>query len=140
MSDSNIRTVQLAWDTGLRFHGGSPDGPQTTVDADGIEAPGPMAMLLLAAGGCTGADVVSILRKMQVDLKRCDITVTGERAAEHPRRYLNLHYRFRIEGAGADEAKARRAIDLSIEKYCSVLHTLNPDLPVTYELEIVAGG
>lgn len=139
MSDSNIRSVQLTWDSSLRFTGGAPGGPEITVDADGETAPGPMAMLLIAAGGCTGADVVSILRKMQVDLRRCDISVTGERATDHPRRYLTMHYRFLLEGGGLDEAKARRAIDLSIEKYCSVRHTLNPDIPVTYEVEVVAG-
>lgn len=136
MTDPNLRTVQVSWLDDLRFEGGAPGGPRLSIDGDNVTAPGPMLTLLIAAATCTGADVVSILRKMQVGLTRCDVTVTGERAPEHPRRYLNIRFRWSIAGTGLDETKARRAIDLSIEKYCSVLHTLNPDIPITYELTL----
>jgi putative redox protein len=134
MTDPNLRTVHLTWRSNLLFDGG-PDGvPAVPVDGDASVGPGPMHSLLLAVGACSGADVVSILKKMQVELTRCDIEVTGRRATEHPKRYLDLQLRFRIAGAGVDEAKARRAIDLSLEKYCSVIHSLNPDIPVRYDL------
>jgi len=136
MTAPNIRTVDVSWQGDLRFEGGPPDGPRTSVDADNATAPGPMQTLLIAAATCTAADVVSILKKMQVGLTRCEVTVTGERATEHPRRYLNIHFAWRIAGAGLDETKARRAIDLSIEKYCSVLHSLNPDIPIRYDLTL----
>jgi putative redox protein len=106
------------------------------VDADVVVAPGPMHQLLMAVAGCSGADVVSILKKMQVSLRRCDIEVTGRRATEHPKRYLAIQLRFTIAGDGLDEAKARRAIDLSLTKYCSVIQSLNPDIPVTYDLSL----
>lgn len=134
MTDPNLRTVQLTWRSGLLFHGGPEGVPAVPVDGDASAGPGPMHSLLLAVGACSGADVVSILKKMQVELTRCDIEVTGRRAPEHPKRYLDIRLRFRIAGAGADEAKARRAIDLSLEKYCSVIHSLNPDIPVRYDL------
>lgn len=134
MTESNLRTVNLRWHSGLRFDGGQQGSPAITIDADGAAGPGPMATVLIALGGCSGADVVSILKKMQVELERCDITITGRRATEHPKRYLDIQLTFRIAGAGVDEAKARRAIDLSIQKYCSVIHSLNPDIPVSYEL------
>jgi putative redox protein len=73
---------------------------------------------------------------MQVSLTRCEAKLTGLRAPDHPKRYLNLQFIWTIAGEGLDEAKARRAIDLSIEKYCSVLHSLNPDIPVSYELHL----
>ena len=136
--DPNIRSVTLRWHSGMRFDGGPEGGPSTTVDADVSEAPGPMHLLLVAVAGCSGADVVSILKKMQVTLKRCDIHVTGRRAPEHPKRYQTIHLGFTIAGDGLDEAKARRAIDLSVEKYCSVIHSLNPDIPVTYELSLAS--
>lgn len=136
MTASNIRIVDVSWQGDLRFEGGPPDGPRTSVDADNTTAPGPMQTLLIAAATCTGADVVSILKKMQVDLTRCEVTVTGERAAEHPRRYLAISLAWRMAGNGIDETKARRAIDLSIEKYCSVLHSLNPDIPISYTLTL----
>jgi putative redox protein len=136
MTDSHVRSVTLRWQSGMRFDGGPQGGPATTVDADVAVAPGPMHLLLVAIAGCSGADVVSILKKMQVTLQRCDIEVTGRRAPEHPKRYQAIQLGFTIAGEGLDEAKARRAIDLSIEKYCSVIHSLNPDIPVTYELTL----
>ncbi len=133
---SNIRAAELRWDGDLRFTAGLPGRGTTTIDAGGDTAPGPMVQLLMAAGACSGADVVSILQKMQVGLERCELTVTGVRQEEHPRRYLSVHYLFRLAGSGLDEVKARRAIDLSIEKYCSVLHSLRPDIAVSYDLEL----
>jgi putative redox protein len=62
------------------------------------------------------------------------VDLTGLRAEEPPRRYLKLHLVITLSGAGLDETKARRAIDLSIQKYCSVLLSLNPDIPVSYDL------
>jgi len=134
--DSNVRSVTVRWHSGMRFDGGPEGAPAATVDADVVTAPGPMHLLLVAIAGCSGADVVSILKKMQVTIRRCDIRVTGRRAPEHPKRYLTILLDFTIAGDGLDEAKARRAIDLSIEKYCSVIHSLNPDIPVTYELTL----
>jgi putative redox protein len=121
----------------MRFDGGPEGGPSTAVDADVVAAPGPMHLLLVAIAGCSGADVVSILKKMQVTLRRCDIKVTGRRAPDHPKRYQTVQLEFTIAGDGLDEAKGRRAIELSIEKYCSVIHSLNPDIPVTYGLTVV---
>lgn len=104
------------------------------IDAGGDAGPGPMVTLLVAAAACSGADVVSILEKMQVKLRRYRMEVTGVRAEDHPRRYRSLHFIMQLAGDGLDEPKARRAIDLSLEKYCSVLQSLSPDIPVTYEL------
>lgn len=136
MIEDFTRTVALDWSGDLRFNGGPPGGPATLLDGDAVQAPGPVHMLLAAAAACSGADVVSILRKMQVDLREFRTEVTGQRRSEHPRRVTSLHFRFRLRGGGLDETKARRAIDLSIEKYCSVLGSLNPDIPITYELDL----
>ena len=134
MSD-NIRTVAVEWQGGMRFKGGAAaGGPTIIVDADAKEGPGPMLALLIAGAGCTGADVVSILEKMQVKLRQYLMTVKGVRAEEHPMRYLSVHFTVTMAGDGLDESKARRAIDLSLEKYCSVVKSLNPDIPITYDL------
>ncbi|MCU0621842.1 MAG: OsmC family protein [Gemmatimonadales bacterium] len=130
------KQVQLTWEGGLTFRGGAPGGPTVLVDADNAAAPGPMLQLLLAVGSCSGADVVSILTKMRAGLERLRIEVSGERREEHPRRYLRLHYVFHVEGAGLERAKVQRAIDLSLATYCSVLHSLNPDIAVTHELRL----
>ena len=133
---SNIRFVTLTWKEDLRFEGGTPGEGQIPIDSDGPGAPGPMQLLLLAVASCSGADVVSMMPKMQVKLARCEVDVRGVRREEYPRRYTSIHLTFRLAGEGLDETKARRAVDLSIEKYCSVIHSLNPDIPLTYDLEL----
>ena len=57
----------------------------------------------------------------------------GERRDETPKRFTAIHFRFHVAGAGADETKLRRAIDLSLEKYCSVVQSLAPDIRITYD-------
>ena len=79
-----------------------------------------MLQLLLAAAACSGADVVDILAKMREKLTGLDIEAWGDRRDEPPRRYTGLRLLFRARGDSLDEAKVRRAIDLSLEKYCSV--------------------
>jgi putative redox protein len=134
MIDTNIRHAEATWTGGMTFRGGGPGGPETIIDADGKEAPGPMLTMLLALASCSGADVVSLMPKMQVELERFTIAVRGERAPEHPRRWIRIHFTMTLAGKGLDETKARRAIDLSIEKYCSAINSLNPDIPVSYDL------
>ena len=134
--EKNIRRVNVVWQGDMRFTGGGPDGPTSSIDADNTIAPGPMLTLLMAAATCAGADIVSIVKKMQVELSRLEIFVEGERAPEHPRRYTRITFSFKMSGTGLDEAKARRAIDLSVEKYCSVIHSLKSDIPITWQLEL----
>ncbi|HOX19490.1 MAG TPA: OsmC family protein [Gemmatimonadales bacterium] len=137
MTDTpETKHATLRWLDGMRFEGGEPGGPQVVVDADNATAPGPMLQLLLAAASCAGADVVSILKKMQVGLESLEVRMDGTRRAEHPKRYTAIHYTWTIKGTGLDEAKARRAIDLSMEKYCSVLHSLAPDIATSYDLRL----
>ena len=136
MTDDNLRAASVRWEGGLRFRGGSAGGPTALIDANAEQAPGPMVTLLLAAVACSGADIVGILQKMQVTLHELSTEVSGRRAPEHPKRYLTLHFSYRIRGDGLDEAKARRAVDLSHQKYCSVLHSLNADIAITYDLDL----
>jgi putative redox protein len=91
-----------------------------------------MLTLLLAAASCSGSDVVSIMGKMRVVLRDFRIEVHGVRRDHEPRRYVSMHFDYHLSGDGLDEIKARRAIDLSIEKYCSVIHSLAPDIAITY--------
>jgi len=136
MNDPNLRHGTLEWQGDLRFTGGGPNGPKITLDGDGVAGPGPVVTLLLAAAGCSGADVVGILAKQQVTLRSFTIEVTGRRAEDYPKRIKELTLIFRLAGDGLTEAKARRAVDLSIEKYCSVMLSLNPDIPIRTEIVI----
>jgi putative redox protein len=130
------KRITLDWQEGLRFRGGEPNGPSILIDGDNVEGPGPMLTLLLAAAACTGSDVVVVLNKMRVAFSALRIEVSGVRRETEPRRYVSLHLDYRITGSGVDPAKVRRAIDLSLEKYCSVIHSLAPDMAITYALSL----
>jgi putative redox protein len=133
----NTRSVRLTWlGEGMRFSGAGtePGTPPVVIDGDGTAGPSPMLALLLAAGGCTGADVVSILAKMRVPLQHCEIEVSGTRRNEQPRRYAAIRLRFTLAGDGLDRPKAERAVSLSLTKYCSVVHSLAPDIAVEHEI------
>jgi putative redox protein len=130
------KRVSLVWQEGLRFVGGESEGPSTTVDGDNAAAPGPMLTLLLAAAACSGSDVVLILQKMRVQLRELRIDVSGVRREQEPRRYTAIHLDYHLGGEGLDQAKATRAVTLSVEKYCSVIHSLAPDIVVTHAVSV----
>jgi putative redox protein len=133
---AETKHVSLRWQEGLRFLGGEANGPSITIDGDNAAAPGPMLTLLLAAAACTGSDVVVILQKMRVPFQDLRIDVAGVRRESEPRRYLSIHLDYQLAGPGIDPVKVRRAIDLSLEKYCSVMNSLAPDIAVTYALSV----
>ena len=130
------KRVVLTWQEGLRFTGGAPEGPSTSIDGENVTAPGPVLTLLLAAASCSGSDVVVILQKMRVPLRQLRIEASGVRREQEPRRYTAIHLDYHLAGEGLDQAKATRAIDLSLEKYCSVIYSLAPDIAITYALTL----
>jgi putative redox protein len=130
------KRISLSWQEGLRFVGGEPGGPAATIDGDNALAPGPMLTLLLAAAACTGSDVVLVLQKMRQPFEGLKIDAAAVRREAEPRRYTSLHLNYRVSGAGLDREKVHRAIDLSLEKYCSVIHSLAPDIAITYDLSL----
>jgi putative redox protein len=124
-------------DTGLRF--ASRFGPHLHVldSGDGAQGPSPMMALLEALAACEAMDVISILRKKRQQVLGYTVTMRGTRAADPPRRFLAVELVHRLEGRGLSEAAVLEAIRLSEEKYCSVRHTLRPDLVVTHRHELV---
>ena len=130
------KRASLTWQQDLRFSGTAPGTPAVTIDGANVVGPGPMLSLLLAAAACTGSDVVLILQKMREKLKELRIDIAGVRREQEPRRYLSIHLDYWVNGEGLDPVKVRRAIDLSLEKYCSVIHSLAPDIAITYALSL----
>lgn len=133
---SNLRHATVTWDHGFVFDGGAPGGPNIRMDGDGTLGPSSVTTLLLAAASCSGSDVVLILEKMRAKLSAFRIEITGTRRPDDPKRVTALHLTYHVAGDDLNEAKVRRAIDLSIQKYCSVMHSLAPDIAVTYALEL----
>src|ERR1043165_8333480 len=129
-----LTTTHVDWLGDQRFGGGVPGGPIAFMDGDGAAAPSPVVTLLNAAAGCAATDVVIILQKKRVELRTFTVDVEAVRREEAPRRVLELHFVWRLAGEGLDETKARHAIELSVEKYCSVMSSLAPDIKVTNEV------
>ncbi|OLC08016.1 MAG: hypothetical protein AUH41_09195 [Gemmatimonadetes bacterium 13_1_40CM_66_11] len=128
--------VTTRWLKQLQFEGGGTGRPPILVDGDSAAATSPVEMLLLAAATCTASDVVIILQKQRVELESLEILVRGTRRDEEPRRYTAIAFHFIVRGEGADDTKVRRAVDLSLEKYCSVVASLAPDIAISYDVAI----
>lgn len=91
-----------------------------------------MELLLLSLAGCMAIDVRMILEKSRVEVTSLGVRIEGERAEDEPRRFVRIQMAFDLEGpTPEDEHRVARAIQLSEDKYCSVHHTLRPDLEVT---------
>lgn len=99
-------------------------------------APTPMELLLIALGGCTGADVVSILEKKRQRVTGYDIEVRGERRAEHPRIYTRIEVVHHVRGHSIDPKAVGHAVELSETKYCSVSAMLGASAEVVMRYEI----
>ena len=134
---SDKRSVTLQWTgSGIKFRGSGeePLSPEVLIDGDNETGASPMQYLLFAAGACAAADVVLILQKMRVELKKTEVRVEGVRREEDPKRFVSVHLAFALAGEGLDQSKAERAVSLSVDQYCSVLHTLAADLDVSTEI------
>jgi putative redox protein len=136
---ADTRVARLDWTgEGLSFTGGldQPGKPTLTIDGDGKIAPGPMTALLLACGSCSSVDVVEVLEKMRVKLRKLSVRITGVRREEMPRRYISVHFHYQLAGDGLERHHAERAVSLSLEKYCSAIASLAPDIEITHDIEI----
>lgn len=105
----------------------------TSPEKDGTDtAPTPMELLLISLGGCTGMDVVSIMRKMKIDFKSVEIEIKGERASEHPKVYKKIELVYKVKGKNVPEDKVKKAVELSQERYCSISAMLKPTVDISY--------
>ena len=95
-------------------------------------------MVLMAAGGCSAIDVVSILQKGRQDVVDCEVKLTSERREEAPRLFTHINLHFIVTGRGLKDAAVARAVDLSAEKYCSVALMLEKAVNITHSYEVVA--
>jgi len=97
----------------------------------------PMELLLMAFGGCSGMDVISILRKKKQNVSKLEINVEGEMATDYPKIYTSLHIEYVVTGKDISEDAVKRAIDLSLGKYCSVGATLGKAAKITHSYKII---
>lgn len=115
------KAVQVTWTGGLGFEATSALGGRVEVAGDEDQAGlRPSEALLVALGTCTGADVASILRKKRQPVGAYVIEVSGDQREEHPRSFWRIDVLHRIEGEWIDAQAVRRAIELSVTRYCPV--------------------
>jgi putative redox protein len=132
-----ITTSRAIWRGEHRFEAG-PEGRTVMVDADAKVAPGPVETLLNAIVTCSAVDVIDILAKRRTPVSNFEIRIRAERRKEAPRRVERLEIEFHIDGDGIEAEHAERAIELGLEKYCSVSASLAPD--IVSESRLVLNG
>lgn len=129
--------VIVHWKGDEAFESGRPGGPVIRVDGTGKASQGPVDVLLTALATCSSIDVVSILAKRRTPVRSLEIEVVGDRANDRvPRKLIHITLTFRMEGAGIERVHAERAIELAVNKYCSVRDSLDPAIPIEWRLEL----
>jgi len=98
--------------------------------------PSPMALVLVALGGCTAMDVISILKKQRQPVKGLEVVVRAERTEDHPKVYAGYEVAYIVRGSGVDPVAVERAVSLSEEKYCSVGAMLRQAAPIRSSIQM----
>ena len=134
--------AKVTYVKGLQFVGDSSSGHAVIMDGDtsvGGEntGPRPMELLLIAAGGCSGMDVISILKKKKQAVTGLEIRVSGQKAEEYPKKFTEIFLEFVIKGRNIEEPAVKRAVELSMTKYCSVKSTLEGSAEIKYSYTII---
>jgi putative redox protein len=125
-----ITRSRAVW-KGERLFEAGPEGRTHAIDAAAKTAPGPVESLLNAMMTCSAVDVIDILAKRRTPIGALVIEIAGNRRPTLPRRLLGADISYRIDGAGIEREQAERAVRLSLERYCSVVSSLAPDIAIT---------
>jgi putative redox protein len=136
-----INEINVEWTNNMVFQA-EIDGHNLVVDASNEaggenKGPRPKKLLLLALAGCTGMDVISILKKMKVEITKFNVKVIGNTQEEHPKKYNEMKVTYQFSGKNIEYDKLKKAVDLSIEKYCSVIAILKNAVKLEFNIEIL---
>jgi|HubBroStandDraft_6_1064221.scaffolds.fasta_scaffold135130_2 putative redox protein len=133
ISNATVRMVE-----DLQLVGYADSGHAIVIDASPEKkASGPMELVLIALGSCTAMDIIAILKKKRQDLRGLEVNVSGERAETDPKVYTHLKLHYKLTGRGLSQEAVKKTIELSQEKYCSVLGMLSKVATVEYDSEII---
>lgn len=133
-------TLDMSWKGDMAFET-ELNGHKIIIDADETvggknQGPRPKALMMVALAGCTGMDVISILKKMRVEVSRFNVRVEGNVTEEHPKQYDEMKLIYEFSGNNLEEEKLRKAIDLSMERYCGVSAVYKKAMQMSYEIVI----
>ena len=127
--------IEVEWEGEMRWRGGPAEGPTLLVDGNRQAAPSPVDALVIAIASCSAIDVVDYLEKRRTPPTAASVSVRFSRAANPPRRLTDVHLTFRVSTDSPRE-HVERAVQLSYDKYCSVLASLATDTRIDWEIEI----
>lgn len=129
--------AKVTWEGKLAFVGVAQGGHAVQLDSTaGENAVTPMEMIAISTAGCTAVDVISILEKKRQTVTAFEVRFHGDRASDHPKMFTKGVVTYRVTGRGVDEDALRRAIELSVTKYCSVHAMLEKAFPIESRYEI----
>lgn len=131
--------VEVVWQGEQRYQGGPAGGPALLLDGEREAGPSPVQALLVALAACSAIDVVEVLQKRRTPPTELRVGVAFSRAAEAPRRLQSAQLSFSVRTT-SERAHVERAVRLSFDKYCSVAHSLAPDVQVSWRVELAATG
>jgi putative redox protein len=134
-------TVNVKWTGNMSFET-ELYGHKLVMDAapdNGGEDKGtrPKVLQLAAIGGCSGMDVVSLLKKMRVDVEDFEMIIEGETAEEHPKFYQKMHVIYQFKGKDLPMDKLEKVVSMSEDKYCGVIALYKKAIPVTTEIRVI---
>lgn len=132
--------IELTWIHEQTFLGVDSTNHSIVLSPGGGVGVKPSETMLIALASCSAVDLVEILKKQRATLHRLAITVDGEQDADPPWRYRRIHLRYQVTAADATLEKVQRAVDLALNKYCSVRSSLHPEIEVTFEVELSGVG
>ena len=137
-----MKSAKISYIQGLQFVGTASSGHAIVMDgAPGVggndTAPRPIEFLLFGIGGCSGMDVISILKKKRQDITGLEISVKGKQADTHPKKLIEIDLEFVVKGKNISEDAVKRSIELSMNKYCSVKATLEGSAKVRFSYKII---
>ncbi|MBA5777058.1 OsmC family protein [Stappia sp. F7233] len=134
--------ARVKWVEDRTFVGESGSGHKivlgTTSGPEGrTPGPSPMELVLIGTGGCSAYDVVHILEKGREDVEDCVVELDADRAEQEPKVFTRIHMHFIVKGRNLSPAKVERAVNLSIEKYCSASAMMAKTATLTHDFEVV---
>jgi len=134
-------TVDTSWQGNMKFDA-VVSGHHVIMDALPLvggndEGARPKELMLASLAGCTGMDVVSILKKMRVEPEYFNIKVEAEMTEEHPKHYTAMHIIYEFKGEGLELEKLQKAVKLSQDQYCGVSTAYRKAMEITYEIVIL---
>jgi len=134
-------SAKVTYVNGLQFIGEGSSHHAIVLDGDASAGGNnsglrPMELLLIGIGGCSGMDIISILKKKKQDVTGLEINVNGGQAADYPKKFSDITLEFVVQGRNISEEAVKRAIDLSMNKYCSVKAALDGSATITFSYRI----